>query len=289
MPPPTTSWSTLSASDCRMDSLVDTLEPPTIATSGRLGSCSARPSASSSASSSGPAQATGAKRAMPCVVASARCAVPKASLTYTSHSAAILRDKPSSSFFSPTLPRQFSSSTTSPGSTETPSTQSGTRRTCMPSSSDRRCATGASESASVSAPSLGRPRCEVTMTAAPASNARRMPGTEARMRVSSLMRPASSNGTLRSARMKTRLPDRAPLLASAESVLTLDILYSVPVWIASGACLRKGQIRFPVTGKPTWPLRPVQAVRLTWPTSARRWCRACGSRSPTRCRTTTRP
>ena len=45
------------------------------------GCASARPSASSSAASSGPAQATGAKRAMPCVVASARCAVPKASLT----------------------------------------------------------------------------------------------------------------------------------------------------------------------------------------------------------------
>src|SRR5258708_30818880 len=46
------------------------------------------------------------------------------------------------------------------------------------------------------------------MTAAPRSSASLMPGTEARMRVSSVMRPSSS-GTLRSARMKTRLPRRS--------------------------------------------------------------------------------
>jgi len=44
------------------------------------------------------------------------------------------------------------------------------------------------------------------MTAAPFSRAIWMAGTEARMRVSSVMRPVSSWGTLRSARMKTRLP-----------------------------------------------------------------------------------
>ncbi len=81
MPPPTISWSTFSASDFRMVSLVDTLEPATIATSGRFGLPSALPSASSSAASSGPAQAMPAYLAMPWVVASARCAVPNASLT----------------------------------------------------------------------------------------------------------------------------------------------------------------------------------------------------------------
>ena len=84
----------------------------------------------------------------------------------------------------------------------------------------------ASESASVSTPSFGRPRWDVTITAAPASSARRMPGTEARMRVSSEMRPASSNGTFRSARMNTRLPDRAPALASADRVCTLGICFA---------------------------------------------------------------
>ena len=41
---------------------------------------------------------------------------------------------------------------------------SGTGR---PSSSPSRCATGASESAALNRPSLGRPRCEVTITAPP--------------------------------------------------------------------------------------------------------------------------
>jgi len=81
MPPPTISWSTLLASDLRMVSLEDTLEPPTMATSGRFGSCSALPRASISAPMRMPAQATGAYLAMPWVVASARWAVPKASLT----------------------------------------------------------------------------------------------------------------------------------------------------------------------------------------------------------------
>ena len=81
MPPPTISSSTFSASAARMVSLVDTLDPATIAISGRAGAASALPSASSSADISGPAQATVAYFAMPWVVASARCAVPNASLT----------------------------------------------------------------------------------------------------------------------------------------------------------------------------------------------------------------
>ena len=81
MPPPTMSSSTFAASAARMVSLVDTLEPATIAISGRAGAASALPSASSSAAISGPAQAMGAYLAAPWVVASARCAVPKASLT----------------------------------------------------------------------------------------------------------------------------------------------------------------------------------------------------------------
>ncbi len=93
MPPPTISRSTFSSSASRIVSLVLTFEPATIATSGRFGFSSARSSASSSPTSSGPAQATGAKRATPCVEASARCAVPKASMTNTSHSAAMLLRK----------------------------------------------------------------------------------------------------------------------------------------------------------------------------------------------------
>ena len=64
-----------------MVSFEETLEPATIATNGRFGLASARLNASSSAAINGPAQATGANLATPFVVASARCAVPKASFT----------------------------------------------------------------------------------------------------------------------------------------------------------------------------------------------------------------
>jgi hypothetical protein len=74
------------------------------------------------------------------------------------------------------------------GATSTPSTQFATSFTSRPSSSDRRAATGASESSGLNSPSVGRPRWEVTITAAPACRASSMQGTEARMRVSSVMR-----------------------------------------------------------------------------------------------------
>jgi hypothetical protein len=48
----------------------------------------------------------------------------------------------------------------------------------------------------------------------------RIAGTEARMRVSSVMLPALSSGTFRSERMNTRLPASAPAAASSESSLT---------------------------------------------------------------------
>ena len=81
MPPPTINWSTLSAKLSKMVSLVDTLLPATIATSGCLGCCNAAPSASNSAASNTPAQASGAALATASVEASARWAVPKASFT----------------------------------------------------------------------------------------------------------------------------------------------------------------------------------------------------------------
>ena len=81
MPPPTISVSTFASNARSTVSFVDTFAPPTIATSGRFGWSSALPRASSSAAINGPAHATGAYFAMPCVVASARCAVPNASFT----------------------------------------------------------------------------------------------------------------------------------------------------------------------------------------------------------------
>ena len=79
-----------------------------------------RPRASSSAASSGPAQATLANLATPWVEPWARCAVPKASITNTSHSAAYCCASSSVFFFSPLLKRTFSSSTSSPACTWTP-------------------------------------------------------------------------------------------------------------------------------------------------------------------------
>ena len=102
----------MSESDVNTSNLVETLEPATIATIGVSGVFNARPSASSSAANNGPAAATFAQRATPSVDASARCAVPKASITYTSQSAAYLAASSGLFFFSPTLKRQFSSNTT---------------------------------------------------------------------------------------------------------------------------------------------------------------------------------
>ena len=65
IPPPTMSSSTLSAKALRIVNFEDTLEPATIATSGRLGLASALLKASNSAAISGPAQATGANFATP--------------------------------------------------------------------------------------------------------------------------------------------------------------------------------------------------------------------------------
>ena len=58
------------------------------------------------------------------------------------------------------------------------------------------------------------------MTAAPALSAISMAGMLARMRVSSVMRPASSCGTLRSARMNTRLPVAWPWAQRSEKRMT---------------------------------------------------------------------
>ena len=102
----------MSESEVSTSSLVETLEPATIATIGFSGVCKARPKASSSAARSGPAAATGAKRATPSVEASARCAVPNASITNTSQSAAYFCASSGLFFFSPWLKRQFSKRTT---------------------------------------------------------------------------------------------------------------------------------------------------------------------------------
>ena len=96
-------------------------------------------------------------------------------------------------------------------------------------------------------PSVGRPRCDISMTAAPASSAALIVGNAARMRASLVTLP-SATGTFRSSRMRTRLPAR-----SRSAILM--------TCIAPDQTALTGVIK-----------------RSPYP--------ACGSRSPTRCRTT---
>src|ERR1700692_2514457 len=127
-----------------------------------------------------------------------------------SHSAAIFFASSSESFFSPLLKRTFSSSTTSPAPTETPSNQSRFSATGTPSSCVRRLATGASENSSAYFPSSGRPRCDITSTWAFALSAAWMVGSAARMRASLVTTP-SCTGTFKSSRISTRFPARSKL------------------------------------------------------------------------------
>src|SRR3546814_11466481 len=79
----------------------------------------------------------------------------------------------------------------------------------MPNNSDSLRATGASVSAGATVPSTGRPRCEVTMKEAPASSAMRIAGTDARLRVSSVI-DLSFTGKFKSERKHTISPSSAP-------------------------------------------------------------------------------
>ena len=66
-----------------------------------------------------------------------------------------------------------------------------------------------------------------------------MPGTDARIRVSSVMLPASSCGTLRSARMNTRLP------ATSMSERRLKLMAILDAELAQSG--RRGALRRPAT------------------------------------------
>ena len=75
---------------------------------------------------------------------------------------------------------------------------------------------GGGLSSGLNSPSVGRPRWLVTMTAAPASSAIFTAGMLARMRVSSVISPASFCGTFRSARMNYALATSWPLAMTSE-------------------------------------------------------------------------
>ncbi len=170
MPPPTISRSTLSARLCRIVSLVETLRPATIATSGRFG-LGERAADRVDLGREQRAGAGDASRtsAMPWVVASARCAVPNASLTKTSHSAAIFRASAGSFFFSPLLKRQFSSSTSCAGVDVDAVDPVAHQRHVAAEQLAEALGDGRERIGGLNSPSVGRPRCEVTITAAPAA------------------------------------------------------------------------------------------------------------------------
>ena len=188
--------------------MVDTFEPPTMASIGRTGSCRDFPRVSNSLLSKGPAQARRAARTTPSVDAWARWAVPNASMTYTSHKPAMVRARVSSLLVSPRLNLTFSQRTTWPASTSTPSSQPDFKLTSIPNNSLRRAATGCRENCSSNSPSTGRPRCDKSNTAAPFSRAIRRVGKAALILASEVICP-SLTGTLKSSRIMTRLPARS--------------------------------------------------------------------------------
>src|SRR5437764_7977718 len=83
--------------------------------------------------------------------------------------------------------------------------QSGAICTGLPRSSLKRCAAGARLYFLFTSP-FGRPRCDMRMTAAPLSNKYCMVGSDARMRLSSVICRSASTGALKSTRTSTRFP-----------------------------------------------------------------------------------
>src|SRR6266511_484200 len=253
--PPTQTASAFASRFSSTLSLSETLAPPTIATNGRAGFPSALPRYSTSFWMRKPAAFSFTNFAMPAVEACARCAVPNASFTQTSASAASSFANPSSFFSSSGWNRRFSRSSTCPSlrsrtSFTTPSpTQSSARMTSLRSSSESRAAAGSSDSfwRSSGFP-FGRPRCEARITRPRALIAYWIVGSAARMRASSVTRPCSSSGTLKSTRMKTRLParSRASMVFITMASLLREVLRDVdhavreaPLVVVPGEDLRE--------------------------------------------------
>src|SRR3546814_17062319 len=111
-----------------------------------------------------------------------------------------------------------------------------------------------------------------------------MAGTDARMRVASVIWP-SFKGTFKSDRINTRLPAKASDLASSDNVLTVDMFFYRKE-NKKGGLHRTHQACIAEQPAPDLFFRESP---LTLPTSGPRWYRACGSRTPTRCHTSTQP
>ena len=209
MPPPTMSLSTLPSRFSSTVSLVETLEPATIAMSGRFGLLSAFSSASSSLVSNGPAQATGANLPTPCVLASARCAVrERVHHVDVAERGHLLRQLVLVLLLALVEAHVLEQHDFAGLAARRRRATRARSARVRPSSSDSRAATGASENSSAGTPSSGRPRCDISMTRASAFCAATIVGSEARMRASLVTTPLWT-GTLRSSRIRTRLPARS--------------------------------------------------------------------------------
>ncbi len=175
-------------------------------------------------------------------------------------------------------------------------TQSSTKPTGRPRTSESLAATGLSES--FGSRPFGRPKCESRMTLPPLSAISRMVGATRSSRVASVTWPFSV-GTLRSSRSSTRLSRRSA--SSRVRKLLLMIRHDPPKVIrgqSSFYVCRRALSLFPcartgkgcrqisaagtanrATGLLPWSLRSACPSRPP--------CRPCGWRSPTRCRTRT--
>mmetsp|Transcript_25187 Transcript_25187/g.76449 ORF Transcript_25187/g.76449 Transcript_25187/m.76449 type:complete len:256 (+) Transcript_25187:1189-1956(+) len=227
MPPPMIILSTLSSMFLMSWILSDTLAPPRMASTGFMGASSTLPKASSSLATRKPDALM--VKPSPTMEECARCAVPKASDTYTSPSFAsdsrnaltfsgsaftLAPDSSTPLPSSSTWYRRFSRRMSEPGagsahaaSTSVP-TQSFRNVTGFPAMVSRHLATGASENSGLGSPS-GRPRCDMRITAlAPLSRQCLIVGMAPSMRAVLVMTDGSflSCGTLKSTRMRTRLP-----------------------------------------------------------------------------------
>ncbi len=207
IPPPTISWSAILDRESRTVSLVDTLEPPTIATIGRAGSFSALPSASSSAASSGPAHATReftdtVSRSLR-AVSSTECVhyehVTQCSVFFGQGFVVFLLAFVEANVFQN---NQFTFSNVN--AVEVIFNQTNRVRQFVFQVVNNR----QPENSSLYSPSVGRPRWEVTITFAPCFRASSMVGRE-KHGYASLVTFPSFTGTFRSARIIHVFPARS--------------------------------------------------------------------------------
>ena len=201
----------------------------------------------------------------------------------------------SGSFFSsPGQKRVFSSTATSPGrrmptvcATTGPAI-SGQNMTSRPSTADTAPTTMLSDCSELRAP-LGRPKCASNSTFAPFAVSSLIVSTAARMRVSSVTAP-SCIGRLRSTRTRATLPVMSPRSSSVRKPTILQSL-SCPSplrgRLGGGVLCQHGRSASPHSPSPPSPPRRGGEVKTRSACPSPRRYRPSGSRSPTRCHTTT--